>query len=100
MSNGMKMVMVSYNEAIDQEVMETLGQCGTVNYTKILAAFGKGETSGTHLGDDIWPGRNNILFIVCKDEEAKKLLSSIKILRKTLGKEGVKAFILPVEDLS
>ena len=96
----MKMVMITYNEAIDQEVMEALGQCGIKNYTKIFAAYGKGETSGTHLGDDIWPGRNNILYVVCKEDEAKKLLSVINTLRKTLGKEGVKAFVLPVEDLT
>lgn len=95
-----KMVMISYNEAIETEVMEAVEHCGLKNYTKINGTFGKGETSGTHLGDDIWPGRNNILYIACDEKEAKKLISSVKELRKKLGKEGVKAFVLPVEEIS
>ncbi len=94
----MKMVMVAYNEAIDQEVMEVLKGCGLKNYSKITATYGKGATSGTHLGDDIWPGRNNILYIACEDKEADQLLSCVRQLKKTLGKEGVKAFLIPLED--
>jgi len=95
-----KMVMVTYNEAIDDEVMEVLTSCGLKNYTKILATFGRGSTSGTHLGNDIWPGRNNILYIACAEKEAKEILSCIKELRKTLSKEGIKAFVLPIEEVT
>ncbi|MDD5680306.1 MAG: hypothetical protein PHI59_03585 [Candidatus Omnitrophica bacterium] len=96
----MKMVIITYNEAIDMEMMEILGQCGIEGYTKITNTYGKGKSSGTHLGDDIWPGKNNILYIACQDEEAKQLISGIKSLRKTLGHEGVKAFVLPVDSLT
>ncbi len=96
----MKMVMVTYNEAIDAEVMEVLKNCGLKNYTKVVAAFGKGTTSGTHEGTDIWPGRNNILYIACDEKNSQKLLSCIREIRKTLGREGVKAFILPLEELT
>ncbi len=95
-----KMVMIAYNEAIDDEVMETLENCGVKNYTKIKGVFGKGETSGTHLGDDIWPGRNNILYVACQDNEARQLVLCVKELRKKLGKEGVKAFVLPLEEIT
>ena len=96
----MKMVMVSYNEAIDIDLMEAMEACGIKNYTKINAAYGKGETSGTHLGNDIWPGRNNILFIACKDDEAKRLISGVKALRSKLGQEGVKAFSWSLDEIS
>jgi hypothetical protein len=93
-----KMVMISYNEAIDAEVMDILEQsCVLNNYTKIPGIFGKGSSSGTHLGDDIWPGRNNLLLIVCSEKEAQALISSVKQLRTKLGKEGIKAFVLAIE---
>ena len=95
-----KMVMVVYNEAIDIEVMEALKKCGLKNYTKAVAAYGSGETSGIHLGDDIWPGRNSILYVACSQEESVSLLARIKELRKSLGKEGIKAFVLPVEEIT
>jgi hypothetical protein len=96
----MKMVMVSCNEAIDVEVMELLDACGLKNYTKVNAAYGRGETSGTHLGNDIWPGRNNILFVACKDDEAKRLISCVKTLRTKLGQEGIKAFSWNLEEIT
>ena len=96
----MKMVMVTYNEAIDAEVMEVLGNCGLENYTKIMGVFGKGATSGTHLGNDIWPGRNNILYVVCDEKCIRQMLSCVKELRKKLGQEGIKAFVLPVEEIT
>jgi nitrogen regulatory protein PII len=93
----MKMVMISYNEAIDSEAMVALETCGLKNYTKINAAFGKGATSGTHLGNDIWSGRNNILYVACEEEQAQQIISSVKELRKKLGAEGIKAFVWAIE---
>ena len=96
----MKMVMISYNEAVDSEIMDALSDCALKNYTKTRDTYGRGESSGTHLGNDIWPGKNSILYVACEDKEAKQLLSRIKELRLTLGAEGVKAFLLPLEDVT
>lgn len=93
-----KMVMISYNEAIDAEVMEALVEsCVIDNYTKVPGVFGKGKSSGTHGGDDIWPGRNNLLMVGCSEKEAEQLMAHVQKLRNTLGKEGIKAFVMPVE---
>ncbi|MDD4894242.1 MAG: hypothetical protein PHW54_02885 [Candidatus Omnitrophica bacterium] len=94
------MIMLSYNEAVEDEVMGVLERCALKNYTKINGVFGSGETSGIHLGNDIWPGKNNLIFIACEDNQAKQLLACVKELRKTLGKEGVKAFVMPLEALT
>ncbi len=96
----MMMVMIAYNEAIDDEVMEVLEGCALKNYTKIKGAFGRGATSGTHLGDDIWPGRNNILYAACQDNEAKQLVSCVKEMRKKLGREGIKAFVWSLHEIT
>jgi len=96
----MKMVMLVYNEALDNEIMEILEHCSLKYYTKIMGVFGCGQTSGTHLGTDIWPGRNNILYIACEEVEGKKVLAQVRQIRKNLGAEGVKAFLMPVEELT
>ena len=96
----MKMVMITYNEAVEYEVMNSLAGCALKNYTKITDTYGSGLASGTHLGNDIWPGKNSVLYVACSDKEAKDLMSRIKELRKTLGKEGLKAFLLPLEDMT
>lgn len=96
----LKMTFIVYNEALDDEVMEVLGNCTMQNYTKITGVFGKGVASGTHMGNDIWPGRNNILYVVSEQEQAKQMLACVKALRQKLGQEGIKAFVLPVEEMT
>lgn len=96
----MKLVMIVYNEALDNEVMETLEKCALKNWTKIPETFGRGSSSGTHLSSDVWPGRNNVLYSACEEKEAKCLIACIRELRTTLGSEGIKAFVLPVEEVT
>jgi nitrogen regulatory protein PII len=95
-----KMVLVSYNEAVDEEVMEVLKGCVMKNYTKITGVSGKGTSSGTHLGNDIWPGWNNLLYIACDDKDARQIMQCVRELRKTLSQEGIKAFVLPLEEVT
>lgn len=89
----MKMVMVVYNEAVDADVMESLETCCLQSYTKVAGVFGRGDASGTHLGTDVWPGLNNILYVACDEKQAAFILDRVKELRKTLAQEGVKAFV-------
>ncbi|MBL7130528.1 MAG: hypothetical protein ISS45_03865 [Candidatus Omnitrophica bacterium] len=96
----MKMVMVSYNSAINSEVMEALEKCGIENYTKWVQVQGKGKTSGPHFGSEIWPGENAALFIATQEEKVSGLLSEIRALREKLGRVGVKAFVWPLEQIT
>jgi len=96
----MKMVMVTYNEAVDDEVMEVVNGCGSQNYSKIRRTFGKGTNSKTHMGTDVWPGLNNILYVACEDVQADQIVIGINNLRKSLAKEGVKAFVMPLEQVT
>ncbi len=93
----MKMLMLAYNEAVDDEVMDTLARCGLQNYTRLEGVFGRGATSGTHLGTDVWPGRNHLLLVAVTDEQARGLLACVGTLRRELGREGVKAFVWSIE---
>lgn len=80
------------------EVMEALEHCVVKNYTKIKGIYGKGTTSGVHQGTDVWPGRNNILYVACDEKDAKQLVICVKALREKLGKEGIKAFVWDLEE--
>lgn len=93
----MKMVMVIYNEAIDEEVMNALTSCCIESFTKWQRVLGKGKTSGPHLDSTVWPGENNVCMAVVDDGKVPLILAEIINLRKSLGKEGIKAFVLPVE---
>ena len=94
----MKMVMISYNSAINSEIMEVLDKCGIANYTKWAQVHGKGKTSGPHLGSEVWPGENSVILTAIEDNKAEDLLKCVKELRVRLGKEGVKAFMWPIDE--
>ncbi|MCK4299013.1 MAG: hypothetical protein KAX80_05755 [Planctomycetes bacterium] len=96
----MKMVLIAYNEAIDDEVAEVLQRCGADAYTKWTGVQGQGKVSGPHLGSHVWPKRNNVLAAVVPEDVAQALMEGIRNLRTTLGPEGAKAFLLPVEDVT
>ncbi|OGW75137.1 MAG: hypothetical protein A2Z72_06915 [Omnitrophica bacterium RBG_13_46_9] len=95
-----KMVMVVYNEVMDIEVSEILNQCAMQSYTKLAGVYGKGNVSGVHLGTDVWPGRNNVLYIACEEKDARQIVSCVKELRKKLGREGVKAFVWSLDEVT
>jgi len=93
-----KLVLIVYNEAIDDETMALLERAGVGSYTKWTKVLGKGEKSGPHLMTHIWPKANNVLATVADDETAAKLLDGVRELRERLAQEGIKAFSWQVED--
>ena len=96
----MKIVLIAYNEAIDEEVMELLESCGAHHYTKWTKVQGKGKASDPHLGTQVWPRMNNVVVIASEDDRVPALLSGVRELRRRLGREGVKAFVLPLEEIT
>lgn len=96
----MKLLMLAYNEALDDVVMEVLSDAGVDTYTKWTKVLGKGEGSGPHLGTHVWPKHNNVLAICVETEVAEVLMEEIRTLRREFHHEGIKAFLLPVEQMT
>lgn len=96
----MKLVLIACNEAIDEEVMEMLERAGAHSYTKWTRVLGRGTASGPHLGSHVWPKRNNVLAVACDGETVAAILDGVRGLRARLGKEGLKAFVVPLEDVT
>ena len=97
----MKMIFIVYNAAIKEEVMESLKAIGVENYTKWDRVLGKGPISGSHFDSDVWPGVNSMLAIAVEDEKKDKIIDKIRELKskETLRREGIGAFILPLEEM-
>jgi nitrogen regulatory protein PII len=96
----MKMIFVAYNQGLDDRVIDALKQCCLENYTKWTGVLGKGASSGPHLATHVWPKANNVVAVAAEDNCVEQLLNCIRALRKELGHEGVKAFVLPLEQLT
>jgi len=94
----MKLVFITYNIAIHDEVMDVLATLGLKGYTRWEEVTGVGRQSGPHLSTHVWPAKNSALAVVAEDDDASFLMESIRQLRKTMTKEGVKTFCWEVEE--
>jgi len=96
----MKLVLIAYNEALDEEVGDLLEEHGVEGYTKWTKVYGKGRSSGPHLGTHVWPKANNVLALVIDEEAAEKIVEGVRKLRERLAREGIKAFVIPCEGVT
>ncbi|MDY7037046.1 MAG: hypothetical protein SV375_12900 [Thermodesulfobacteriota bacterium] len=95
----MKMVFLSYSGGLEEVVMEALTDLGIEYYTKWRGVLGRGKTSGPHLGTHVWPKTNSFLAVAVEEEVVNDLLNKVRDLKSTIGKEGIKAFILNLEEV-
>ena len=96
----MKLVMICYNAAIDDEVTELLDRMDIKGYTKWTKVLGKGQTSEPHLLSHIWPKANNALFTVLPEKDAAEVFARIRKLKTEVAKEGLKAFMWSVDQVT
>lgn len=96
----MKFLVVAYSEGLDDEVMEVLAEAGVESYTKWTKVLGKGQTSGPHLASHVWPKANNVMALAVEEPQAQLIMAGVRKLREDIGREGVKAFLLPLEGLT
>ncbi len=96
----MKMVLIAYYVGLEDELMELLKSLEINEFTKWERVLGQGQTSGPHLGTHIWPKTNALLALALNDQKGPALLDRIKSLKSSsLGQEGIKAFIWPLEEI-
>ena len=94
----MKMIFLSYSAGIEGEITDVLADLGIKYFTKWQDVLGIGNTSGPHLGTHVWPKTNSFLAIAVEEEKVDGLLQKVRELKSTFSKEGVKAFVLPLEE--
>ncbi len=96
----MKAVLIIHNAAIGEEVNEILETVGIECYTKFPNTLGKGELSEPHLNTEVWPAINCGTLVVTDQAKAKVLMDNVRQMRTKLGREGLKAFMWEIEDVT
>lgn len=94
----MKMLLIIYCEAADEDVVATLKEAGIHGYTKMVEAQGEGTETEPKLGTHCWPGRNNILFMALPDDEISRITERVRKLKQEHPRAGVRSFLLPMEE--
>lgn len=94
----MKMFLVVYCEASDEDIIAAFKKAGFKSYTKMQGAVGEGEGSEPKLGTHCWPGRNNALFLAVHDEDIHVLSELVRNIKLEHPRAGLKAFTFPLEE--
>lgn len=95
----MKMLIMVYNEAADEAVIDTLKKANIKGYTKWKEAYGEGTETEPKLGTHYWPGKNNVLATVVSDEKMPAVAGAIRRLKSKRSKFGLKVFVLETTEL-
>ncbi len=96
----MKMVLITYNVVLHDELMELLARLGLESYTRWSGVTGVGRLSGPHLDSHVWPAKNSALAVAADDAKAARLLEEIRRMREVAGREGLKAFAWRLESVT
>ena len=91
-------VLIFYDRAIDEEVLDVLTSCCVENFTRWRDVSGVG-TTGPHLGDHIWPALNNVMMTVVEDSRKAEILERVQELQEDFPFTGLRAVVLPVLDM-
>lgn len=94
-----KLVFVIYNSALESEFMRSLQECSVTGFTKFEKVSGSGN-SGSHFGDKIWPGVNSMVMVGAEEDKVRQLVEQVKKLRADFPKLGIKALVLPLEEIA
>jgi len=95
-----KLLMIVYEDSIDEDLTQCLKTQGVPGYTKLFGAQGEGQHSDPKLGTPIWPGQNNLLLVALPEEAVPPLATALRELQATYRKRpGLRLFAMPMEEL-
>lgn len=95
----MKMVFIVYSQAADYDIISSIKKTGIKGYTKMEKACGEGVDTEPKLHTHTWPGENCVLFLALEEEELPALMEIVRGLKRDHPRAGLKAFILPMEEI-
>ena len=94
----MKMFLIVYSREADEDILAAFKSSGITEYTKMQEVRGKGKETEPKLGTHIWPGMNNILFLVLEDDDVPQTRNLIIKLKQERPRAGIRGFLIPLED--
>lgn len=95
----MKMILVVCPEGRHSEFRNTLKDRGIHTYTELENAVGEGE-SGKKFGNRIWPETSVLIFMVIDDDKKDEVADAVRQCQaKLYPSEGMRAFVMPVEEV-
>lgn len=95
----MKMLVIIGPEGREDDLRQLIANHAVHAYSEFRGVIGEGLT-GRRMGTPVFPGTSVMIFTVVEDPKLSELRAAVESFRATLyPQEGVRAFVLPVEEL-
>lgn len=94
----MKLVLLVFNAAIEDQILARLEEVGVQSYTLVPKVLGKGSRSEPRMDTHIWPGYHRLCLIALSEDEWTQTRPVLESLSRDQADEGFRAFVLPLEE--
>ena len=96
----MKAVFISYYQAFYDEIIAIFDKLEIRGFTFWDEVQGRGSFTGEpHYGNHTWPTLNSAMLSFMEDDKVKPLLEELRKLDLTAEQQGLRAFVMPVEEM-
>ncbi len=96
----MKSVHIIYPETVQDELLQLMKRIGVGAYSIIPEVFGRGYSTEPRFNDHVWPGKNQMMLIVCDDESANIILENLESLREQFPHEGILGYSFAIDEMT
>jgi nitrogen regulatory protein PII len=94
----MKAVMIIYNQAHSEVVMEILDKCAVRGFTKWVDVQGRGTKTGEpHYGSHAWPSKNMTTLAAVEESQTDELLEELRNADAIAEDQGLRVFVWEVQ---
>jgi len=96
----MKKVSIIYSATIFQEIKDMLENLGVKAYSLLPTVYGKGLNTQPKFDSHVWPGKNQMIIVICDKESSEIILKKVNELRDNFPKESIIGFIEHIENIT
>lgn len=94
-----KCLFITYNQAYHPMIVKILNKNNLRGYTSWQGVSGEGSRGGEpHLGSHAWPTLNNAMITIVPSDKVGYILEALKQLDESTPEQGLRAFVLPVDE--
>ena len=96
----MKAIFITFDQAHYDNVLTILERSSARGFTSWQDIQGRGSKKGEpHYGSHAWPSTNASIMSVVEDEKVETILAKLRALDQAKEALGLRAFVLPVEQM-
>lgn len=94
----MKAIFIAFNQASYEMIVSLMERNNIQGYTYWESVAGKGSRTGEpHLGTHAWPTMNSAILTMVEEEKVDRFLKLLHKLDTQSEEQGLRAFVLNVE---